>query len=310
MTRADKRDLAASIKQRLLNLARETSQDFQALLTRYALERLLYRVGRSPYRDRLLLKGAFLFVAWQDDTHRPTRDLDLLSSGEADVDELERVFRDLIEVNVEADGLEFDATTVKGELIRHDDPYHGVRLHLRATLGKARIPLQVDVGFGDAIVPDPVELEFPTLLDLPHPWVRAYPVEAVIAEKAEAMVRLGLINSRLKDFYDLWRIASKRTLDGATLSRALTSTFHRRHTQIPHGDPPGLTAAFVADAARCRQWSALVRTYDPGGFDPELQTVLELLRQFLGPVLQAIRDGGRLELTWIPGRGWVPRGDG
>lgn len=310
MTSSTKSNLAASVKQRLLNLGRETGQDFQALLTRYALERLLYRLGRSAHRDRLVLKGAFLFVAWQDDTHRPTKDLDLYASGDPGVDEVERVLRDLIAVEVQPDGLEFDSKTVRGSLIRQGDPYHGVRVHVMARLGKARIPLQVDVGFGDAIVPGPVELEFPTLLELPAPLVKTYPVEAVIAEKAEAMVHLGLINSRLKDYYDLWTIASSHSLDGNTLVRSLRSTFERRVTQVPLDDPPGLTPAYSEDASRQRQWSAVVGSYNPRGSTPDLPIVVVLLARFLGPVFRAIRDEEPLECTWIPGRGWELRGDG
>lgn len=212
------------------NLARKQHEDFQLVLTRYAIERLLYRLTRTGYAAEFVLKGAMLFRLWADQPHRPTRDLDLLGRGDPSVDRLAAVFRAVCGAAVEDDGLLFDPATVTAGKIKEDQEYEGVRVECVARLGQARIDLQVDVGFGDAVTPGPVTVQYPGLLDLPAPELAAYPRETVVAEKFQAMVMLGIANSRMKDFFDLWVLARSFTFAGPVLAAAIRATFARRKT--------------------------------------------------------------------------------
>ena len=223
---------AASVRQKLLNLARERGEEFQFVLTRYAIERVLYRLSRSAHADRFVLKGAMLFELWTGQTHRSTLDVDLLSEVSNDVDRLLAVFREVVAAEVEDDGLVIDPASVRGEQIREDQHYQGVRLTATATLAGARIPLQIDIGFGDAVVPGPQQAEYPTLLDSSPPRLWVYPKETVVAEKFEAMVSLGIANSRMKDFYDLYVLSERFDFDGDLLARAIAATFARRRTAL------------------------------------------------------------------------------
>ena len=217
MTQPEVKNLAASVKARLANLAREQKEDFQELLSRYGRERLLYRLGVSEYQDRFILKGAFLFAYWTGAPHRPTRDMDFLGHGAPDIALLEEVFRELCKLEVEPDGLEFQPDSVKGERIKDEEKYEGVRLHMTALLEKTRVTLQVDVGFGDRIVPGPEEIDFPTLLDFPAPHLKSYTRETMVSEKFEAMVKLGMLNTRMKDFFDVWSASQEFLFEGSTL---------------------------------------------------------------------------------------------
>lgn len=254
-------NVAASVRARLLNLARETKRPLDQLLTRYALERLLYRLGRSEYRERYVLKGALLAATWFDSPHRPTRDVDFLALGDPSMDILLSRFREIASV-VADDGLEYDVAALKAELIREAQDYGGVRLRTIATLAGARIPIVIDIGFGDATEPGLEEVDLPVLLDMPAPHVLAYPPETVIAEKFEAMVKFGLANSRLKDYYDVWALLATRQFDVARLSGAITATFERRGTALPTATPDALTLAFAADAARKSQWLAFMQNVE------------------------------------------------
>jgi len=227
------KNVAASVRQRLLNRSRQTGEDFQLLFTRYAIERLLFRLAASEHRDAFVLKGAMLFALWTGEMHRPTRDLDLLGFGDSGEGRLRAVFETLCGVAVMDDGLTFAADSVAVEPIREDQEYGGQRVTVAVTLGQPRIVLQVDVGFGDAVTPAAEEVEYPTLLGMEPPRLRAYPKETVVAEKLEAMVKLGLANTRMKDFYDVLVMARTFPFDGDTLRRAITATFARRGTAVP-----------------------------------------------------------------------------
>jgi predicted nucleotidyltransferase component of viral defense system len=213
-------NLPASVRQRLLNLAGQSKQDFGILLTKYALERLLYRLSLSKHRGAFILKGALLFQLWTSEPYRRTRDLDLLGQGDGSADRYRKIFTELCSQEVENDGLTFLPDTIRVERIRDEEEYDGVRVLMTAHLANARIPLQIDVGFGDVISPGPVELQYPTLLPFPAPKLRAYSKESVVAEKLEAMVKLGMANSRMKDFYDLWVMARRFEFRGPVLSAA------------------------------------------------------------------------------------------
>lgn len=252
------RNVGASIRQRLLNLAKARGQPLELLLTRYALERLLHRLSLSPHRERFVLKGALLLTTWFDEPHRATRDLDLLGFGDPSEDALLAVLRDVMMIAVD-DGVSFDTAKLKIQPIREDLDYGGSRLSTTALLSGARIPIVVDVGFGDAIEPGTEDIELPVLLDLPSPRLRAYPLETVIAEKLHAMVTLGMANSRMKDYYDVWMLTRAFTLDPIRLRRAVDATFARRRTSLLASVPEGLSDAFAADPGKQAQWQAFAR---------------------------------------------------
>jgi len=228
MTRAIPRNLAASVRQRLLVLAKKREEAFDLVLGRYSLERLLYRISRSKWGNRFLLKGAMLFLVWHDTPHRPTRDLDLMGYGANDVGSMEEAFQSICSVKVEEDGIEFSPASVRGMEIRDNSEYGGVKIQLRASLAGANIPMQIDIGFGDVVTPAPEEIWFPTLLEFPAPKLRTYTKYSMISEKLQAMVMLGIANSRMKDFYDLWFMAKEWEFDGLILGRAIKATFDRR----------------------------------------------------------------------------------
>lgn len=274
-------DPAASVRARLARLAREENVELQLLLAEFAVERLLYRLGRSQHADRYVLKGAMLFRLWSPDRGRATWDLDLLGHGPDGVADVAAAVREICTVPAD-DGIELDPESVRAEEIRPEEKYGGVRVRLVARLAGARIPMQVDVGFGDAVTPAPERTAYPTLLDHPAPEILVYPREAVVAEKLEAMVSLGVTNSRMKDFFDLHALAAGFAFDGRTLAEAVAATFARRGTPLPDGTPLALTPGFLADPARATQWRAFLRR---GRLDapPDAEDLASALRGFLVP---------------------------
>ena len=274
------KNIGASIRARLLNLAKERNQPFDLLLTRYALERLLYRLSTSKHRDRFVLKGAMLMTSWINDPHRPTRDLDLLGFGDADPEAMLAAFRDIFAITVD-DAVSFDISGLTIDRIRDEAEYGGLRLKTTATVDGAKVRVIVDIGFGDAIEPGLVDIGLPVLLGQPAPRLRAYPYETVIAEKFQAMVMLGRANTRMKDFYDVWILARSYTFEGDRLARAIAATFVRRKTEIPAGRPDALTPAFAADESKQRQWAVFLQdvAVNPGS----LAEVIEELANFLMP---------------------------
>lgn len=300
------RNVAASVRQRLKNLATQQGEEFQAILTRYALERLLYRLSRTGYRDTFILKGALLFSVWSDEPHRATRDVDLLGRGDNTLSHLEQVFREICRGRVEEDGLEFNEDTVRCQKIKEDQEYEGVRINLQAFLTgtRTRIELQIDIGFGDAITPAPLDLKFPTLLDFPSPEVRTYPRETVVAEKFQAMVMLGMANSRMKDFYDLWFLSQKFEFEGKVLSQAIKATFERRRTPLPKDPPLALTSEFSEEATKVTQWNAFQRKGKLKTEGKTLSEVVAILQDFLMPPSLAVSQGDPFEQIWLPAGTW------
>jgi len=298
------RNLTASVRHRLTDLARKQGEDFQLVLTRYVIERLLYRLSRSPYHDQFVLKGAMLFRVWTDQIHRPTRDLDLLSKGKPTLETLANIFREICGLAVEEDGLTFDPATVTAERIKEDQEYEGVRVGCRAQLGQARIDLQIDIGFGDAVVPRPANITYPAMLEFPAPVLRAYPRQTAVAEKFQAMVMFGIANSRMKDFYDLWLLAGNFEFDGPSLCKAIQATFHRRKTELPAKPPLALTPEFGTDAAKIRQWQAFVKKGKLDTAGVTLEQVCAFLSGFLMPPTVALVAGGNFEMAWPPAGPW------
>jgi predicted nucleotidyltransferase component of viral defense system len=294
-------NLPASVRQRLLNLANENRQDFGMLLTKFALERFLYRLSVSQHRDRFVLKGALLLQLWTSEVYRPTRDLDLL--GEGPTKGYRKVFAEVCGEKVEDDGVTFLADTIRIQKIREEEAYEGVRVLFEARLANARIPLQIDVGFGDVITPAPVEIEYPTLLAFPTAKMRAYPKESVVAEKFEALIKLGMANSRMKDFYDLWVMAGRFEFRGSVLAEALAATFARRKTMLPASRPLAFTPEFSASPAKQTQWRAFLRK---SGLEANasLHDVANALNEFLMPVVEGILRKRTIPLLWRPGGPW------
>ena len=253
------RNLAASVRARLKQHADAAKEDFNLTLTRYGLERLLYRLSISPYSGEYLLKGALLFSLWYDHPHRPTRDADLLGFGPDDIDTAVATFQNICEIVVE-DGILFDPGSVKGGEIRKEAGYGGVRIDLLATLDGARVPLQVDIGFGDAVTPGPESVTYPVLLDdFPAPQLRAYPKCTVVAEKLHAICLLGMANTRMKDYFDLQVLLSEDELDAEQLHRAIRRTFERRKSAVPTAVPAGLSETFADDRVKEAQWGAFLK---------------------------------------------------
>jgi hypothetical protein len=291
-------NLSASILARLLTLAKQRGDDYSLLLNRFALERLLLRISTSPHANRFLLKGALLFALWYDDPHRPTRDADLLGFGPDDEANLIATFRDIAAMDV-GDGIVFDPATVKADAIRENNTYGGTRITLLARIGSARCALQIDVGFGDAVTPEPQTITYPTLLkDLQAPTLRVYPVYTVIAEKYQAMVMLGQANSRMKDFYDLAVIARRTELDGATLAAAIAATFSRRQTPLPVERPLALTAQFSEDSAKVRQWLAFLNKNRVNA--GSLADTVSLLSLMLWQPTEVAAANSNVKITWHP----------
>lgn len=297
-------DIGASVRARLLNKAKAEGQDFNLILTRYALERLLYRLGVSVHAERFLLKGALLFDLWFDIPHRPTRDADLLGFGPAETSILETIFMELCSISGEPDdGIRFQPETISASEIRKEASYGGIRITLIGLLASARCPVQIDVGFGDAVTPAPELVNYPTLLpELPGPRLRAYPRYTVVAEKLEALTSLGIANSRMKDFFDLWVLASHADFDGATLARAIRATFERRGTPFPASVPFGLSEDFSTDVQKQIQWRAFLKKNALESI--ALDAVLSRLREFLELPLDVARSGGAWSATWQSGGGW------
>lgn len=278
------KDLAASVRARLLNVAKAEQSDFNGVLVRYALERLLYRLSQSAHAERFLLKGAMLFTLWYDMPHRPTRDVDLLGFGASDLPSIEQTFRDIVSVVVE-DGIRFDPDSVTAEEIRKEAGYAGARVLISAQLAGARVKTQVDVGFGDAVTPGPIRANYPVLLDgFPAPSLQTYPVYTVIAEKLHAITLLGMTNSRLKDYLDLSVLLEREALDADILATAIAATFDRRATLVPTELPIGLSDEFALDTSRQALWRAFLNKNQLVAVPlPEL---LVLLRARLQPALQ------------------------
>jgi hypothetical protein len=280
--------LAASIQARLLNRAKSRGEDFNLILTRYALERFLYRLSLVPAREAYWLKGAMLFDLWFDMPHRPTRDADFLGFGPIDMDALADTIREICAVAVD-DGMVFDPGSIAIEEIREDARYGGLRVRLRGRLGNARCTVQLDVGYGDAVTPGPEEAVYPTLLeDQPPPRLRVYPRAAVVAEKLEAIVSLGMANSRMKDFFDLRALAHEGALDARQLGDAIAATFQRRGTVIPVETPLGLSDEFARDAAKRAQWKAFLGKNRLDA--PTLEEVIEEVRRFVVEALALARQ--------------------
>lgn len=297
----NEQNLAASVRAKLLNRARDTKQDFSLVLTRYSLERLLYRISVSEHANQFLLKGALLFDLWFDIPHRPTRDIDFLGYGSADLSRIENVFKEICAIEV-SDGVIFQPHSVRAAEIRKDANYAGVRVTLLALIDSARSQIQVDIGFGDAVTPEPESVEYPIMLTgFDAPQLRVYPRYTVVAEKFHALFVLGIANSRMKDYFDLWILTRHTNFEGDILHQAIAATFKRRNTAVGMDIPFGLTDAFAQDAQKIMQWKAFLNKnkLESG----ELKEIVSLLRTFLMPAVTSASIGN----NWQAGVAWLPK---
>lgn len=280
--------LIASVQARLLNRAKERGEDFSLVLSRYAVERFLYRLSVSPDRDRYWLKGALLFDLWFDVPHRPTRDADFLGFGPADAETLASTVREICSIAGD-NGMVFDPGSIRIEAIREQAGYGGLRVRFVGLLGKSRCSVQLDVGYGDAVTPGPDEIVYPTMLDdQPAPRLRAYPRVTVVAEKLEAMVSLGMANTRMKDYFDVRALAREGALDVRLLADAIAATFARRGTTLPSGVPLGLSEEFARDVTKLNQWQAFLRKNRLDA--PALELVVAEVRDFLAEPMRLARE--------------------
>jgi predicted nucleotidyltransferase component of viral defense system len=280
-------NIAASVKQRLLNKARAEGQVFDVILIRFALERLLYRLANSKHRERFILKGGMLVTLWLKEDNRTTRDLDFLGHGDSNEAGLKATFAEIMAIESD-DGLKFDIDNLSVTPIRDEMEYGGTRLRTTAFLEKTKIPITLDIAFGDALAADPREFSFTSLLDMEAPKVRAYPPATVIAEKFQAMVALGLANSRMKDYYDLWAIPKTLPIGGQELDDAIAATFTRRKTEIPSKRSAGLSPEFAGDELKRRQWRAYAASIDLDRV--ALHTVTNAIWDLVGPSCKRLRD--------------------
>ncbi|WEO65085.1 nucleotidyl transferase AbiEii/AbiGii toxin family protein [Rhizobium rhizogenes] len=278
---------AASIKQRLLNLARREGRIYEVVLVRYALERLLYRLSVSDQHDRFILKGGMLVTLWIEGGNRETRDADFLGYGDANQEKLRATFADIMTIATD-DGLLFDTQGLTAATIREEMEYGGVRLRTTAFLERTRIPITIDIGFGDALAAVAQSLAYPSLLGMEAPQIRTYPPAAVVAEKFQAMVALGVVNGRMKDYFDLWAIPKAVHIADTDLDSAIRATFERRHTDIPASRPPGLSTTLLEDMTKQRQWRAYAQSIDHGGLS--LVEVVDAVWALVGPSCARIRS--------------------
>jgi len=304
MSKKNSENLDVSVHQRLLNLSRERNEDFNLILTRYAVERFLYRLSCSKHSEKFVLKGAMLMAIWIGQSHRPTRDLDLLGFGEPSEESLRKVFEDICRVEVEKDSLKFEAGSIEIMEIRENQEYPGQRVKLNAKLGNAKIRIQIDVGFGDVVTPKAKSMKYPVLLDYPAPRIRAYPKETLIAEKLQSMVFLGMVNSRMKDYYDIYILSKTFSFDGNALVKAIKATFNRRNTQLPNDVPLALSDEFANSRDKIIQWKAFISRNNLDHFGVDFLQLIEELRKFLIEPLQAADLGESFKYKWLENKNW------
>jgi hypothetical protein len=296
MTKPNHRNLAASIKQRLFNKSRELAHRFDDVLQYYAIERFLYRLSRSSYAGIFILKGALMLAVWRANTSRTTMDIDMLGKMDNNTESIIAMVREVCLQEVEPDGLIFDPDSIRGQIITEDADYQGVRVHFRGSLDTARITMQLDIGFGDVVIPPPKLMAYPTILDLPAPQIRGYSKESMIAEKFEAMVRWGIMNSRMKDFWDIEVLSRQFDFDGKTLATAIKETFSMRNTVIPI-KPIAFTDTFMKDEMKSVQWKAFLKNRMVGGADT-LEEAVHAVSVFLMPVVEGLVNNRLPQMTW------------
>lgn len=291
------KNISVSVRQRLLNIARTTGRPFSELLQYYAMERFLYRLSHSPYVDKFVLKGALMLTVWNAPANRPTMDIDLLGRLDNSIDTIVGITKAICTQNVEPDGVVFDVHNVRGERITEDADYEGVRVKFNGLLDTAQIRMQLDIGFGDEIIPRAQTIDYPTILDLPAPQILGYSMESSIAEKFEAMIKLGILNSRMKDFYDIWLLSRQFDFDGSALQNAFSKTFKKRGTNVPSA-PTVFSPEFSAEPTKHTQWRAFVRKNRLANTPEDFRHIVNDIAAFLGPIASHLADNKTFLSLW------------
>lgn len=295
-------NIAASVRQRLLDRARNDRRTFNELLHYYAMERFLYRLSRSAHADRFILKGALMLRAWRAPEFRPTMDIDMLGRTSNKETDIVAQIRDILAVDTEADGLAFDPDSIRTERITEDTKYEGIRIRFPGALGSARIHMRIDIGFGDVVYPEPREAELPTILHSPAPRLLCYSLESAIAEKFEAMVTLGALNSRMKDFYDIWLLSRQFDFDGAELTEAVRLTFERRGTALPE-EIEAFTGPFIS--AKQTQWTAFRKRLGQDHVPAAFGEIVAQADRFLSPIVETLSSGTPRPTKWAASGPWT-----
>jgi len=308
MSVAQPKNIPASVKQRLLNLSQQSGVEFNIILTKYVLERLFYRISVSRLRDRFILKGAMLFWVWKQLLHRTTRDADFLDLESTSLERLNLEFREMCELKIEDDGVQFLSESVRATEIRGHTTFKGVRINITGILGKAKVSLQIDIGFGDACVPAAEFVDFPVLLDYPTPQIKAYAQETMIAEKFHAIVDLGMRNSRMKDYFDIFYLSREFDFKGKELSRALVATFERQATALPRRAPIGLSPEFSSDSSKKIQWKSFLIQKNVLDIETKFEQIVAAVRKFLMPPSSASAKGMDFVRYWPAGGPWRIKG--
>ncbi|MEK6564199.1 MAG: nucleotidyl transferase AbiEii/AbiGii toxin family protein [Candidatus Omnitrophota bacterium] len=298
------KNIEASVKAQLQNKAKETNRPFAEVMQYYGMERFLYRFSKSKYADKFVLKGALLFAVWQIPDRRTTLDIDFLARFDNEVTTIEKVMKEVCDISVDLDGLNFDSQTVKGTKIKEDADYEGVRVKFTGFLDRARIPMQIDVGFGDIVYPRTKVIDYPVILDFPKPHLNGYPQESVISEKFEAMIKLGLLNSRMKDFYDIWLMMRQFEFKGANIASAVKKTFNNRKTDVPNKKPLFANEIYDEKSDRQTLWSAFLKKGDIQHAPETLSTTAKEIENFLIEPIMALNENGNFDKTWKFPRGW------
>ncbi len=298
------KNVAASVHQRLLNLSRQSGRPFNEMAQYYALERWLYRLAQSDFRHKFVLKGALMLQVWKMPVGRPTRDIDLLGRVSNDLESVRQTIAAICQIAVEEDGMSFDPATIKTERIAEDADYEGVRATFSGFLGKSQLPMQIDIGFSDVITPEPEAIVYPGILDYPAPELLAYNRQTVIAEKFEAMVKLGELNSRMKDFFDIWLLAKTGEFQGLELSEAVAQTFSRRGTELT-SDPVCFTDEFATSPSKTAQWAAFLRRNTFKEIPASFSEIVKFIAEFLKPVAVSCLEKRPLNASWQPDGPWI-----
>ncbi len=296
------KNISASVKERLLHMARQSGKPFHSLLIQYGLERFLYRLSQSSFKERFILKGGFLLVGMGIPQSRTTRDVDFLGLMNGDPDVVSRAIRQIGELAIN-DGLVYEFNNLNIEVMSERSDYPGLRFKFTAYLGKARMPMQIDVGFGDAVIPAAIEMTFPTLLDMEPPVVRAYSTETIVAEKFEASLDLATLNSRMKDFYDIWMLSRTYCFQGLSLQEAITATCRRRKTAIT-SKTEIFAKEFANLAGKQTEWAAFLKKAHFSDILEDFSVIMEKIGTFLHPVINAIEKDARFDKSWPPGGPW------
>lgn len=297
-------NIQSSVRDRLRNKAKKANHSFAEILQFYGMERFLYRFSRSKYVDKFVLKGALLFTVWQVPERRTTLDIDFLAHYDNQIENIENVVKDVCDVAVDPDGLVFDANTVQGRKIKEDTDYEGVRVKFVGFLERSQIPMQIDVGFGDTIYPPPRKINYPVILDFPSPRLKGYALETVVSEKFEAMVQLGLLNSRMKDFYDIWLMMRQFDFDGSQLAEALKRTFAHRKTAFPQGRRLFVEEIHDEKSDRQMLWKMFLKKGNIEHAPEKLNETATIIEEFLIKPLAAISRGEKFNEEWKASGSW------